>query len=47
VIRTGQILGSEKENRDMYIYEVQVKEKYQQSGHQRVSDTFLSISGKV
>jgi hypothetical protein len=42
VIRTGQILGSEKEN-----HEVQVKEKYQQSGHQRVSDTFLSISGKV
>ena len=28
------------------IYEVQVKENYRQSGHKRVSDTFLSIIGK-
>ena len=35
-IRTGQILGSEKENRDMYIYEVQVKGNYRHSGHKRV-----------
>ena len=31
----------------LWIYEVQVKENYRQSGHQKVWDMVLSIIGKI
>ena len=45
-IRTGQIFHYE-EKTGLWIYEVQVKENYQQSEHQRVCDMVLSNYGKL
>jgi len=46
VIWTGQIFHYE-EKTGLCIYEVQVEENYQQSGHKRVWDMVLSNFGKV